>query len=185
MRLRAVVVATALALAGAGTPAYASPKIDWDQVENIKKAAQQLGQLQRRQGATKAFELIVACYKTHGASSKYSRFFEGCIAQDYIHTQTLASLYARMPPAALKKAGAPSPKLLADAMGQRVAGAFSKYAVPVAEANAFKKLVDKYGFPVYAKIMFPKRKSGSQADPAEPAAGDSPDSKSNDSEPKQ
>jgi hypothetical protein len=178
---RATIAAIAATLLSAGSPALASPKVDWDQVENIKKAATQIGQLQRRQGATKAFELIVACYKTHGAASKYSRFFESCIAQDYMHTQTLAALYARMSPAALKKAGAPSPKMLADAMGQRVAGAFSKYEVPVTDANAFKKLVDKHGFPIYAKIMFGKPKKGGQAKPDDPSTGGD----TNDSEPNQ
>lgn len=154
--------AWAMLTAVAAVPASAAappPVIDWDQIANIKSAAVQLGKVQRRQGATKAFELIIACYKTHGASSKYTRYFEGCIAQDYIHTQTLATIYSRMPPDALKKARAPSPQLLAQAMGQRVAGAFGKYSIPTSEANAFKKLVDKYGFTPFAEIVFPKAKA--------------------------
>jgi hypothetical protein len=43
-------------------------------------------------------------------------------------------------------------------MGQRVTGAFSKYDVTPAEANAFKKLVDKHGFTPFAEIVFPKAK---------------------------
>lgn len=145
-----------LLLVMSGTPAFAAPTIDWDQVSNIKDAAVRIAKVQKRQGATKAFELIIACYKTHGASSKYTRYFEGCIAQDYIHTQTLATIYSRMPPDALKKMKAPSPQLLAQAMGLRVAGAFAKYSIPKTEANAFKKLIDQYGFEPFAQIVFPQ-----------------------------
>ena len=156
--------------------AVAPPVIDWDQVANIKDAAVRIGRVQRRQGATKAFEVIVACYKTHGMATKYTKYFEGCIAQDYMHTQMLAALYSRMPPEQLKKAGVPSPKLLAQAMGQRVTGAFAKYAVTPAEANAFKKLVDKHGFPAFSEVVFPKAKPGAKADdPAAPAGDDKSD----------
>jgi hypothetical protein len=170
-----------LLLVMSGTPVLAAPTIDWDQVANIKEAAVRLGKVQRGQGATKAFELIIACYKTHGASSKYTRYFEGCIAQDYIHTQTLATIYSRMPPDALKKMKVPSPQLLAQAMGQRVAGAFAKYSVPTTEANAFKKLVDQYGFEPFAQIVFPKRKAG---DAGKSKDGDTKDSEPNGSEQK-
>ncbi len=66
-----------------------------------------------RQGATKAFVFIDACYKTHSLSSEYTKAFEACIAQDYLETQILALIYSRMPPEALKRMGAPSPQLLA------------------------------------------------------------------------
>lgn len=145
-----------LLLVMSGTPAFAAPTIDWDRVANIKEAAVRLGNVQKRQGATKAFDLIVACYKTHGASSKYTKYFESCIAQDFIHTQTLMTIYSRMPPDALKKLRAPSPQLLAKAMSQRVSGAFAKYDIPPADANAYKKLVDQYGFRPFAEIVFPK-----------------------------
>ena len=172
----------ALLLVMSGTPAHATTAIDWDQVANIKEAAVRLGNVQRRQGATKAFEYIIACYKTHGMSTKYTRFFESCIAQDYIHTQTLATIYSRMPPEALKRARAPSPQLLAQAMGQRVTGAFSKYAVTPAEANAFKKLVDKHGFTPFAEIVFPKakrNKNGGAPDGVAPGAAPPNDTNGN------
>lgn len=156
----AAYLAAAMLVAASATHATASPKIDWDQVKNIKEVAVRIAKIQRARGAAKAFDHIVACYKTHGASSKYSRYFEGCIAQDYIHTQALAAIYSRVPPEDLKKMGAPSPKLLAKAMGNRVASAFAKYDVPVAKANAFKDLVDKHGFDPFSKIVFPKAKNG-------------------------
>lgn len=146
----------------AGNPARASAKVDWDQVANIKEAAVRLGNIQRRQGATKAFEFIVACYKTHGMATKFTRYFEGCIAQDLIHTQTLATIYSRMPPATLKKMGAPSPKFLAQAMAQRVGGAFGKYSIAPEDATAFRKLVEKHGFQPFAEIVFPKPAKGAK-----------------------
>lgn len=164
-----------LALTGAATvmlfaasQAQAAAKVDWDQVANIKEAAVRLGNIQRRQGATKAFEFIVACYKTHGMATKYTRFFEACIAQDYIHTQTLATIYSRMPPASLKKMGAPSPKMLSQAMGQRVAGAFGKYSIPAQDASSFRKLVDKHGFAPFAEIVFPKAAKRPDSSTTEP-----------------
>jgi hypothetical protein len=156
------------------TQAASAKTGDWDQVANIKEAATHLGNIQKRQGATKAFDFIIACYKTQGLASKYSKYFEACIAQDYIHTQTLALIYSRMPPDALKKMRVPTPQQLSQAMGQRVTGAFQKYSIPVAEAEAFKKLVDKYGFPTFASIVFPKGvNSGDAKDDTKDGAKDS------------
>ena len=44
----------------------------WDQVANIKEAATRLAQMQRTQGASKAFVFIDACYRTHCMSSPMS-----------------------------------------------------------------------------------------------------------------
>jgi hypothetical protein len=148
-------------------PAVASPKIDWDRAENVKQAATRLGEIQRRQGASKAYEFILNCYKTHSLARSYTRYIEGCIAQDYIHTQTLALIYSRMPPAALKKSGMPSPQALAQAMGKRVSSAFGKYEVPVKEADAVKKLVELHGFKVFNQLVFPKPARGKAEDGAQ------------------
>lgn len=161
--ITAAYLAAVTLIASLATPAAAAPKIDWDQVKNIKEVAVRIAKIQRSRGASKAFEYIIACYKTHGASSKYSRYFEGCIAQDYIHTQALAAVYSRIPTEDLKKMGAPSPKLLAQAMGNRVASAFAKYDVSPAKANAFKELVDKHGFDLFGNIVFPKGKPKTQS----------------------
>ena len=136
------------------TPASAA-KPDWDQSANIKDAAQRIAEIQRTQGASKAFDYISDCYKTHSLSSEYTKAFEGCIAQDYLETQILALVYSRLPPEALKKMGAPDPKALAESMGQRVTAAFASYKVPVARVERFKKLVDEDGFPVFFKALFP------------------------------
>ncbi len=112
-------------------------------------------EIQRTQGATKAFSYIEDCYKTHSLSSEYTKAFEGCIAQDYLETQILALVYSRLPPETLKKMGAPEPKMLAETMGQRITAAFASYKIPVARVEKFKKIVDEDGFPVFFKALFP------------------------------
>jgi hypothetical protein len=137
-------------------PASAAPgKPDWDQSANIKDAAQRIAEIQRTQGATKAFNYIEDCYKTHSLSSEYTKAFEGCIAQDYLETQILALVYSRLPPETLKKMGAPEPKMLAETMGQRITAAFATYKIPVTRVEKFKKVVDEDGFPVFFRALFP------------------------------
>jgi hypothetical protein len=148
--------ATAALVACTVTPAIAAPaKPDWDQVANIKDAALRIAEIQRTQGASKAFDYISDCYKTHSLSSEYTKAFEGCIAQDYLETQILAIVYSRLPPESLKKLGAPDPKMLAESMGQRVTAAFASYKIPVARVEKFKKIVDEDGFPLFFKTLFP------------------------------
>lgn len=143
----------------AGAPgAHATDEADWDQVANIKDAATRLAQLQRAEGATRAFAFIDACYKTHSLSSKYTRALEACITQDFLETQVLALIYSRVPPETLQRMGAPTPELLAQTMGKRVADAFAAYDVPVSRVEAFKELVDKHGFPVFFEALFPDSK---------------------------
>ncbi len=139
----------------AGHAMAAASKPDWDQVANIKDAATRLAQMQRTQGATRAFKFIDACYKTHSLSSNYTKAFEACIAQDYLETQILALIYSRLPPETLKNMRAPSPQMLASTMGKRIAAAFATYDVPAKHVEAFKKLVDEHGFPVFFKALFP------------------------------
>jgi hypothetical protein len=142
-------------LLGGATAWAAAEEPGWDQVANIKDAATRLAQMQRAQGATRAFAFIDACYRTHSLSSNYTKAFEACIAQDYLETQVLAMIYSRLPPETLKKLGAPTPQHLADAMGKRIVSAFATYDVPVERVKAFKKLVDEHGFPVFFKALFP------------------------------
>jgi hypothetical protein len=154
----------ALALAAAGvigmstTSLVAAQDPKWDQVENIKEAATRLAQMQRTQGATKAFVFIDACYRTHSLSSAYTKAFEACIAQDYLETQILALIYSRMSPDALKRMGAPTPDMLAESMGRRVGAAFSKYNIPSEQIAAFKRNVDEHGFPLFFQSLFPDAK---------------------------
>jgi hypothetical protein len=160
MITRARIASTFLAplLLLTAVPAASAGKPDWDQVANIKDAATRLAQMQRMQGATRAFAFIDACYKTHSLSSNYTKAFEACIAQDYLETQILALIYSRLKPETLKKMGAPSPEMLADTMGQRIGAAFKTYAVPEERIEEFKKLVDEHGFPVFFQALFPDMK---------------------------
>jgi hypothetical protein len=169
-RTRVLLALAATAVIGFGTPQLAAAHDpDWDQVENIKEAALRLAQMQRTQGATKAFAFIDACYRTHGLSSAYTKSFEACIAQDYMETQILSLIYARTPPEALKKMGAPTPQMLADTMSRRVSAAFGQYKVPKERVLAFQKNVEEHGFPLFFKTLFPDSKAHVRPGPMETA----------------
>lgn len=148
----ALVAAVVMACA---SPLAAANKPDWDQIANIKDAAERLAKLQRTQGATRAFAFIDACYRTHSLSSKYTKAFEACIAQDYMETQILALIYSRLSPETLKKMGAPTPEALAKSMGKRVSAAFRSYDVSPERVKAFKELIDEHGFPIFFRALFP------------------------------
>jgi hypothetical protein len=68
----------------------------------------------------------------------------------------LAQVYSRVPPEALAKMGAPSPEVIADAMGRRVVAAFAQYKMSAAYGDELKRLVDEHGVPVYLKVVFPE-----------------------------
>jgi hypothetical protein len=154
--LRALSAIAFVLTAGPAVAAASTP--DWDQAENITDAAQRLARMQRAQGAQKAFEFIDACYRTHSLSSKYTKAFEACIAQDYMETQVLALIYSRIKPEALKAMRAPTPQVLAQTMGKRIRTAFAKYDVPKERIEAFKELVDEHGLPVFFRALFPNAK---------------------------
>ena len=153
-RIVPVVLAAGL-IVGSFTPPAAAKAPEWDQLANIKDAALRLAEMQRTQGASRAMAFIDACYKTHSLSSKYTKAFEACIAQDYLETQILALIYSRLSPETLQRMGAPTPEMLAETMGKRVADAFATYEVPAARVEVFKKLVDEHGFPVFFRALFP------------------------------
>jgi hypothetical protein len=152
----AIVAAGLIGMSTTSLVAAQDPK--WDQVENIKEAATRLAQMQRTQGATKAFTFIDACYRTHSLSSEYTKAFEACIAQDYLETQVLALIYSRMSPEALKRAGAPTPQMLAESMSRRVGAAFGKYKITREQVATFKKNIDEHGFPLFFQSLFPDAK---------------------------
>ncbi len=151
----ACVLVSFAGLGHAEEPAAAPGKSTWDQAANIRDAAERIAKLQRTQGAQAAVNFIDACYRTHSLAETYTAPFEGCIAQDYLLTKTLAQIYSRLPPEAREKIKAPSPDALAQAMGRRVVAAFSRYKVSATDAEAFKKLVDVYGAPIFLSIVFP------------------------------
>ena len=172
----AVALASAVVIGMSTTSLVAAQDPKWDQVENIKEAATRLAQMQRTQGATKAFVFIDACYRTHSLSTDYTKAFEACIAQDYLETQVLALIYSRMSPEQLKKTGAPTPQMLAESMGRRVGAAFSKYKITPDQIATFKRNVDEHGFPLFFQALFPDAKMPvpKVLDPSIPAPENAP-----------
>jgi hypothetical protein len=146
-----IIVAVLVLFAG---PVSAAPG-KWDHAANIKDAAGRLALLHRREGSPGVLKFLDACYRTHLLASTFTQGLEACMAQDYMHTQVLATIYARLPAEQRAKTGAPSPEVIANGMGKRFVSAFSQYKVPVSEAEAFKKLIDSQGFPVFLKAVFP------------------------------
>lgn len=161
-----------LAALAAAAPAHAELG-KWDHAANIKDAANRLAKLHRKEGSRGVLKFLDACYRTHMLAEKFSQGLEACMAQDYMHTQVLATVYSRLSPEAFKKTGAPSPQEMANGMGKRLVLAFTQYKIGIDDAEEFKKLVDKNGFPVFIKAVFPK----AAAEPAPPAAMETPKDK--------
>jgi hypothetical protein len=170
-------------MAGLWSPYQAhAARGDWDHAANIKDAASRLAVLHKREGSQGVLKFLDACYRTHLLASDYTKGLEACMAQDYMHTQVLAIIYAKLPEDERKKVGAPSPEAMANGMNQRFVTSFMQYKVTVADGEDFKKLVDKHGFPVFVKAIFPKDKAAgpgsdnpSRDNPSDAKpAGDSP-----------
>lgn len=136
-------------------PTTSPEGIDWDQVENIKGAAQRIARVQRSKGADVAVRLIANCYKTHTLFEDYSRGFESCLVQDHLQTRILVEVYSRMQPDQLRRIGAPTTQGLVNSNIQRFATALNKYNVKPEYGLHLRKLVDQHGWPVFLKIVFP------------------------------
>lgn len=147
------------AMAAAPSPSFA--KEAWDHVANVKDAAKRLADLHKREGSAGVLKFLDACYRTQMLSSKYTEGLESCMAQDYMHSQVLARIYARIPQAERVRMGVPAPEDIANGMGQRFVAAFKQYKISVKEADAFRKLVDKNGMPIFIKSAFPPNNPGS------------------------
>jgi hypothetical protein len=147
-------------MAGGSAVQSASPpsadKPTWDRIANVETAANQIGEIQARQGVEQAFKFISACYKTHGLASNYSKSFEGCIAQDYIVSKTLAQVYSRLPRETLDRMGAPTAEKIDQSFQQRAASAFELYKRTPEDALALRGIVEARGLPVFLNIVFPK-----------------------------
>lgn len=150
-------------------------KETWDHVANIKDAAKRLAALHKREGSAGVLKFIDACYRTQMLSSSYTQGLESCLAQDYMHSQVLAQIYARIPQADRVRMGVPAPEDIANGMGRRFVAAFQQYKLGVKKAEEFKRLVDKNGLPIFVKSVFPKRKMGDGDD-----AGDDSDKQGSD-----
>jgi hypothetical protein len=156
-----------LAAAWANGALAAASAPDWDRVDNIKAAAKQIGEIQANSGVEQAFKFISACYKTHSLAAKYSKAFEGCIAQDFIVSRALIEIYMRVPQETLQKMGAPSPEQIHNSFQARASSAFAQYDVASKDVLALRDIAEKHGIPVFLKIVFPKSddKSSPQPEP--------------------
>jgi len=154
-----MVLGTLLLAFAAATPAWPA-KETWNHVANIRDAATRLAVLHKREGSPGVLKFLDACYRTQLLSSDFSQGLESCMAQDYMHTQVLARIYAAIPEAERQRMGVPSPADIANGMGQRFVAAFAQYKMSVKEAEDFKKLVDKNGLPIFVHAIFPPRKPG-------------------------
>jgi hypothetical protein len=142
------------------TPHASAAKEGWDHVANIKDAAKRLGELHQREGSQGVLKFLDACYRTQTLASEYTQGIESCLAQDYMHSQVLAQIYARIPQDARVKMGTPAPEDIARGMGQRFVAVFAQYKISAKDAEAFKKMVDKNGMPIFLKAVFPPKKTG-------------------------
>lgn len=153
---RSIVSVTILALSivhCAAAPVSAA--IDWDRAANIKDAAERLVKLHRQQGSPGVLKFLDACYRTHMLASAFNAGLEGCLAQDYMHSNVLAQIYARVPPDVRAKHHNPSPDEIAKGLGERFVAAFAQYKLAASDVTALKALVDKYGMPIFVKGAFP------------------------------
>lgn len=152
--------------------AHAAPG-NWDHRQNIKEAAERLVKLHRREGSTGVLKFLDACYKTHLLAEKFTKGLEACMAQDYVHTKVLASIYAKLPEAELKKRGAPTATVIAKDMNARFVTSFMQYKVTVADAEDFKRIVEEVGMPIFVEGVFPGSKERN-APADKPPAGKNP-----------
>ncbi len=156
---KAIATMFALMVLALAAPAHAA-KPEWNQTANIKEAAGHLAKLHRAQGSQGVLKFLDACYRTHTLASEFNRGLESCMAQDYMHSQVLAVIYARLPEEARNKSNMPSPAFIAKSMGARFSSIFSQYNFTPAASDDFKKSVDKHGFPIFLKAVFPKDAAG-------------------------
>ncbi len=144
---------------GASSHALAA-KETWDHVANIKDSAKRLGELHKREGSQGVLKFLDACYRTQMLASEYTAGLESCLAQDYMHSQVLAQIYARIPQEERVKMGTPAPEDIARSMGARFVAAFTQYKISPKQADALKKMVDKDGMPIFLKAVFPPKQPG-------------------------
>lgn len=128
----------------------------WNQVANVKDAAQRLAKLHRSEGTQGVMKFLEACYKTHMLASEFTQGLEACMAQDYMHSQELAAIYSKVPEADRVRLKAPSPELISGTMAKRFEAVFEQYHIDKADAEKFKKAVDQYAFPIFLKAVFQK-----------------------------
>ena len=156
LALAAVIMAVVSPALPAHSEAAKAEKPLWDHVANVRDAAGRLAVMHKREGSPGVLKFLDACYRTHLLAAEFNQGLEACMAQDYMHSQVLAQMYSKLAPDQRKAMRAPSAEDIAKGMGQRFLLAYSQYHVTPAEADAFRKLVDKDAFPIFLKAVFPK-----------------------------
>lgn len=151
----AVALVCAAMLSFGGSMSVAAAAIDWDRPANIKDAAERLVKLHRSKGSEGVLKFLDACYRTHLLASEFNEGIEACLVQDYIHAQTLATVYSRVPDAVREQRKIPAPDLISKAMQNRLVTTFTQYKITPAEAVTFQKLVQAHGMPLFIKGVFP------------------------------
>ena len=156
LSLLAAVITVGWPALPAQSEAAKAEKQAWDHAANVRDAAGRLALMHKREGSPGVLKFLDACYRTHLLASEFNQGLEACMAQDYMHSQVLAQMYSKLAPDQRKAMRAPSAEDISRGMGQRFLLAYSQYHVTPAEADTFKKLVDKEAFPVFLKAVFPK-----------------------------
>lgn len=126
-------------------------QLDARRIENIKKAAFEIGKLQQQHGSNGAFKSIQACYGRELASAKnLSPALEACMTQDILVSQTSAAMFARNTPEARKKYGFPEPDDVMKAMAKRIINIYARFQVNPEVARSFQDAVKTHGAAAYA-----------------------------------
>jgi len=96
---------TAFVLATFGT-SVAAQTAGPDRVQNIEKAAAEIGAIQKKSGSDGAFAAISECYKRELAqATALTPQLEACMAQDIIVSQVTAAFYSRISAEGRRMAG--------------------------------------------------------------------------------
>jgi hypothetical protein len=148
--LAAGIVLTILATSAA---AQTAPS---DRVQNIEKAAAEIGAVQEKSGANGAFAAIDECYKRElPNATALSPQLEACMAQDIILSQVTANFYAGLSAEGRKLARVAEPDAVLKAMQGRVVGIITRFHVPEDDALVFSGIVKTKGMEAYASARYP------------------------------
>ena len=153
--LTAMIMAALSPAVPAHAEASKAEKPSWDHAANVRDAAGRLAIMHKREGSPGVLKFLDACYRTHLLASEFNQGLEACMAQDYMHSLVLAQMYSKLSAEQRKAMRAPSAEDISTGMGQRFLLAYSQYHVSFAEAEVFRKLVDKEAFPIFLKAVFP------------------------------
>lgn len=143
-----------LAVGLAVTAAPARAERSWDHAANVRSHAKRTAELQKVKGALGTFEFIESCYKTHSLATEFNPALEGCMVVDYLHSVSLATVYARMSAEQRAEAKVPEPDAITKSMGLRLAATFQQYKLSKERFEAFGRLVERVGVPEYSKSRF-------------------------------